>query len=80
MNETPTGQIPTVRARLKVVKTGQTWHAKLPGACELTCVLIDEVTPKTVALSQVADLTYDLVLGARRYRRVDVEFVEKVPA
>jgi len=65
--------------RLKVVRAGQTWHVKLPGDRELTCMQGDEVTPRTVALRQMHDLEAEVLLGSRRFARADVVFVERVP-
>lgn len=77
--EPPIVHPPAPPRRLTPLSVGQTWHAKLPGDHDLTCVFVDEVTRRTVALSQVSDLTKEIVLGARRYKRSDVEFVERVP-
>lgn len=67
--------------RLKIIRAGQTWQAKLPGQHELAAVEIDEVTPLTVSLRKRSDLgeMASPAEPAVRYKRADVDFVEKVP-
>ena len=63
------------------VRPGETWFAKLPGSHTVACVVIDEVTRKTVAVRQEADLSAKgNTAEAIRYARDDVKFVEKVRA
>lgn len=80
MSEPTPIEIPVLRAaRLTALSAGQVWHAKMPGEHELTCVEIDEVTRRTVALRQVMDLSRTVILGTRRFARIDIVFVERVP-
>ena len=58
---------------------GHVWHVRLPGEMDLTCVLIEERSRKVVVLRQQADLGKPEGLHAVRYKRADVEFVERVP-
>ncbi len=61
------------------ISAGQTWFVVLPQGIACTCVEVDEVTRKTVALRQVADLGLRSESVASRYARADVRFVERVP-
>ena len=64
------------RLRLHV---GDTWFVVLPASSVVNCMLIDEVTRKTVVLRREADLGMAAEVIATRYARVDVRFVERVP-
>lgn len=61
------------------LRPGQTWFAELPGDLEVTCVMVDEVTAKTVVLREQADTGSSNTTVGIRYARVKVTFVEKVP-
>lgn len=60
------------------LRAGDTWFAVLPGEVICSCVQIDEITKKTVALRR------EPVGGGRdntaaRYAKEDVRFVERIP-
>ena len=57
---------------------GQTWFVVLPGEKAASCVLIDEVTRKTVALRGESDMGRKC-FEAARFARADIRFVEKLP-
>lgn len=59
------------------ISAGQTWFVVLPGEKSASCVLIDEVTRKTVALRGESDLGRKCFESAR-FARADVRFVEKI--
>lgn len=62
------------------ISAGQIWFAVLPGSVVASCVLIDEVTRKTVALRQETDLGRGNPRApVTRYVRDDVRFVERLP-
>lgn len=63
------------------LQVGQIWHVKFPGEISLTCVQIDELTHKTVALRKQSDLAamYSPAEPAVRYDRRDIKFVEQAP-
>ena len=56
------------------LNVGEHWYIKYPGATALVEVEIDQVTPKTVILTQM-DLPYNSPL---RYEISNIKFVEKV--
>lgn len=60
------------------ISAGQTWFVVLPGCSTVACVVIDELTRKTVALRREPDLQ-DRTQSTARYVRTDVRFVERVP-
>lgn len=60
------------------ISVGETWFVVLPGEKSASCVLIDEVTRKTVALRGESDLGRKCFESAR-FARTDVRFVERVP-
>ena len=55
------------------LRFGECWYVKLPGATALIEVVINEVTSKTVVLSPTEKYNPTL-----RYKKSDIEFVEKV--
>lgn len=55
------------------VECGEAWYVKLPGCARLQYVRILEVTEKTINLK---DLESE-VLAKGRYKKTDIEFVEK---
>ena len=61
------------------LSAGQTWFVVLPGEKSASCVLIDEVTRKTVALRGESDLGRTCLELATRFARADVRFVERLP-
>lgn len=61
------------------ISCGQIWFVVLPGSTVVDCMLIDEVTKRTVALRRQADLGGFDANIATRYARVDVRFVERLP-
>lgn len=67
------------KPRLKPVRAGQTWFVVLPQGVAVTCVSIDEVTPRTVALRREADLGSGTELLATRWVRSEVRWVERIP-
>lgn len=79
---TAVSQVPTL-SPARVLKprlhVGDTWFVVLPQGIACTCVEIDEVTRKTVALRRVADLRLSSEAVANRYVRVDVRFIERIP-
>ena len=54
------------------LSSGQHWYIKLPNTISLSEVLIEEVTPKTVLLKPIEKNQ------PMRYKKSDIEFVEKV--
>lgn len=58
---------------------GQTWFVVLPASVTVACVVIDEVTRKTVAFRREPDLGCGMERAIARYARADVRFVERIP-
>jgi hypothetical protein len=61
------------------LSAGQTWFVVLPGEKPTSCVLIDEVTRKTVVLRGESDLGRKCFEAATRFARADLRWVERVP-
>jgi len=60
------------------ISAGQTWFVVLPGATAVSCVVIEEVTRKTVALRGEPDLQ-SRNQSTARWVRTEVRFVERIP-
>ncbi len=65
--------------RLFQVKPRETWHVQVRGDIDLSCMLIEELTPNTVVLRAQADVATSAESTAVRYALTDVRFVERVP-
>lgn len=72
--QTTTAYIPTVFVLPPKVEVGEQWYVKLPGCHRIQDVRIVDITDKTVNLKDLE--SESLALG--RYKKSDVEFVEKV--
>lgn len=73
--------IPTLRpAQIKNPRlhVGDTWFVILPSSVTVACVVIDEVTRKTVAFRREPDLGCGMELPLARYARADVRFIERL--
>jgi hypothetical protein len=57
---------------------GQTWFVVLPGDKSTSCVLVEEITRKTVALRGESDMGRKCFESAR-FARADVRWVERLP-
>lgn len=58
---------------------GHTWFVVLPCSVTIACVVIDEVTRRTVAFRREPDLGCGMELPLARYARADVRFIERLP-
>lgn len=57
---------------------GDTWFVVLPSAVTVACVVIDEVTRRTIAFRREPDLGCGMELPIARYARADVRFIERL--
>lgn len=73
MQTTPV-YIPTPFIVLPEIEVGENWFVKLPGCSMVQNVRIVDITEKTVNLNDLNSAK--IALG--RYKKTDVEFVEKV--
>ena len=76
MTQTTSSYIPTISTQFIMppeLNVGEHWYVKFPGAIALTEVVIDEVTSKTVVLTPTKKYS-----PPGRYKKSDIEFVEKV--
>ena len=74
---TTTAYIPTVFTAPPELRFGETWYVKFPNDTALSKVVIDDVTEKTVYLSEYTN-SGSYAYNSRRYKKTDIEFVEKV--
>lgn len=58
---------------------GETWHVLLPVSNQCATVTIDEVTEATVVLSLERDCGCYYAGHLGRYKRSQIEFVERIP-
>lgn len=76
MTQTTSSYIPTISTPFIMppkLNVGEHWYIKFPEAKALVEVVIDEVTSKTVVLSPTEKYKPTL-----RYKKSDIEFVEKL--
>lgn len=73
---TTTAYIPTTFPSPLQLNVGEQWYVKLPNATALVEVEIIEVTNQSVVLKQIKEISY--LAPKSRYKKSDIEFVEKV--
>lgn len=72
-----TAYIPTVFIVPPELNVGEFWYVKYQGGNCLAKVLIKDVTEKTVYLEEY-NHNGSYAYNSRRYKKTDIEFVEKV--